>query len=375
MGWTTLSKQDLKPAVAVLFGTRPGAVKMAPLVTALERRNVDYFIVHAGQHYSENMDHQFFQDLRIPIPRYHDKDAKNAVLHGEQTAHMLVFIERALLSERPAMLAVCGDANFNFAGALAARKLNIAVAHVESGLRSNDWRMPEEHNRVMIDHISDLLFCPSRQAVENLKRECVKGEIQLVGNTIVDAVYHAKGACERSKILETFDVLPKQYFLLTAHRQENVDNPETLKELIKLLEKVKQVFNKPIVFPVHPRTTKRLEQHGLAEALSKVAFTCAPVGYLDFLKLLANAAAVMTDSGGIQEEACILRVPCITLRDNTERPETVAIGANVITGMSAPLVIEALIKAENQSSTWNIPYGDGTAADKMSKFIAAAINP
>lgn len=365
MDGKVLQEEDLNDKVAVVVGTRPGIIKMSPLVKELEKKEVANILIHAGQHYSQNLDDTFFTDLKLDSPDYRLEQTKECEYHGEQTAEMLEGIEQILLKERPRVVLVCGDANYNLAGALAARKLGMIVGHVESGLRSEDWRMPEEHNRVIIDHISEHLFAPTEEAKQNAIEDNVKGEIHITGNTIVDAVYENKEiAAEESNILSELGVEPNEFFLVTAHREENVDNKEKLELLIETLEQIHNSYNKETIFSIHPRTVKMLERFGHKERLITIdsLHIIEPVGYLDFLQLEANAFMILTDSGGIQEEACILQVPCVTLRENTERPETVEIGANQIAGVEPNSVLGCIDEMSSVDREWQNPFGDGTAA-------------
>jgi len=352
----------------IVVGTRPGIIKMSPLIDELDRRDVESFTIHAGQHYSYELDGKMFEDLGLDKPKYRLGDVQEKEFHGEQTAAMLEGIERALLEEKPENVLVCGDANFNLAGALAARKLRLTLGHVEAGLRSDDWRMPEEHNRVMIDHISDHLFCPTPQTKQNAVEDNVKGEIYITGNTIVDAVErNVPLAQAQSEIHSELDIHPDEYIVFTAHREENVDDPAVLGDLITVIEDTIHEFDTPVVYPIHPRTEKRLEQFDLKEKIETIEGLrlIDPVGYLDFLQLLSNARLVLTDSGGIQEESCIIGVPCVTLRENTERPETVEIDANTVAGTEPDEVIEKALEMDSREPNWDNPFGDGTTAVKI----------
>jgi UDP-N-acetylglucosamine 2-epimerase (non-hydrolysing) len=352
----------------VVVGTRPGIIKMSPIIAELDTRDVDSFTVHAGQHYSYELDRKMFKDLQLNPPKHRVEGIEETTNHGEQTAAMLEGIEEVLLEERPENVLVCADANFNLAGALAARKLRLNLGHVEAGLRSDDWRMPEEHNRVMIDHISDWLFVPTLEGYENAARDNVKGDIVLTGNTIVDAVQrNIKLAREQSGILDDLGVETGEYVVLTAHREENVDDPDVLEQVLEIIERVSNEFDRPIVYPIHPRTEKRLEQFGLEDDIAAVdgLHLVDPLGYLDFLTLLSGADFVLTDSGGIQEETCILQIPCVTLRENTERPETVDVGANEIAGTDPEDVLAAAREMRDRPREWSNPFGDGDAAEKI----------
>lgn len=352
----------------VVVGTRPGIIKMSPIIAELENHNVESFTIHAGQHYSYELDGKMFEDLQLDKPKHRVEGIEETEHHGEQTARMLEGIEQVLLKERPENVLVCADANFNLAGALAGRKLRLNVGHVEAGLRSDDWRMPEEHNRVMIDHIADWLFVPTEEAQQNAIEDNVKGEVVLTGNTIVDAVQrNLKFAREESMVRDVLGVEAGEYVVFTAHREENVDDPEVLSQLIEIIDRVTTELEEPVVYPIHPRTEKRLEQYGMAEEMKGIQRLqlIDPLGYLDFLQLLSDADVVLTDSGGIQEETCILEVPCVTLRENTERPETVEVGANVIAGTDPDSVLKHAKEIRTRDREWENPFGDGTAAEQI----------
>lgn len=371
----TFQKQELKSVVAVVLGTRPEIIKLGPVIAALRKTRTNFFIIHTGQHYSMKMDGRFFKDLGLPQPRFSNRQfgrLHRGLSHGEQTAEILRFVERILLKERPRCLVVEGDTNTVLGAALVARKLGIIVAHVEAGLRSKDWRMPEEHNRVMTDHISDLLFAPTEAAARNLRREHVRGKIQVVGNTIVDAVLQNRKRAFRQKILNRLKLSrDKGFILCTAHREENVDNRDTVQHFLEVLETVAKQIMLPIAFVIHPRTRNRLEFFGKLGRLERIPGLrlVEPVGYLDFLCLLSSCRLALTDSGGVQEEACILRVPCVTLRENTERPETVKVGANLIAGMNPTLVSRAVATMLRRPRNWKNPFGDGQASKRIVRTL------
>jgi len=325
-----LHSSELKSELAVIIGTRPGIVMFAPIIHQLINENLRHFVVHTGQHYSPNMDDQFFEDLELPAYDYRLDGVAEKKTHGSQTAAMLEGIERILMERRPRMVLVGGDANTNLAGALAARKLLIKVGHVEAGERSYDWRMPEEHNRVMIDHISDYLFITGEKAMANLKAEGIRGKIIQTGNPIVDASQkHLDIARGNSVVLRRYQLEPRKYALMTSHREENVDVKENLQGELQGVSDAATAINLPVLFLAHPRTLKRLNEFKMTEwANSLPGLTITEgVRYLDFLNLIAHAALVFTDSGGVQQEACIHHVPCVTLRDNTEWTETLTHGA------------------------------------------------
>ncbi len=358
--------------VCVVVGTRPGIIKMSPIIKELEFRSSDFFVIHAGQHYSVNMDKVFFQDLRLPDPKYRLDETKNYTLHGEQTAVMLTGIEKILIEERPETVLVCGDANFNLAGALAARKLRLKLGHVEAGLRSYNWKMPEEHNRVIIDHISDYLFTTSQAASDTALGEGVRGEICNVGSTIVDALSGIKEIGEaKSTILHDLKLESNNYFLLTSHREENVDNKEYLEGLLGVIDTLGNEYGQPIVYPIHPRTMKRITQFDLRARIDSIKHLSLtePLGYIDCMYLLANARLVLTDSGGLQQEACIFGVPCVTLRTETEWVETVEVGANIVAGTVPENIITSVKAALAMERNWQSPFGEIGAASRIIDII------
>lgn len=360
-----LQPEDLVQQAAIVVGTRPGIIMLAPVIHEFRQRGLPHFVIHTGQHYSPNMDGQFFAELELAAPDFRLDGVSDKRTHGGQTAVMLEGIENVLMARRPCLLLVGGDANTNLAGALAARKLHISVGHVEAGERSGDWRMPEEHNRVVIDHIADHLFATDAKSVANLEREHVRGEIHLVGNPIVDAsLRHRETAMRRSNALTRFGVEPGRYALLTTHREENVDVAANLRGALEGVAEAARALGLRVLFLVHPRTRKRLAEFDLAGWAGTLPgfVTADAVGYLDFLALLANSCLVFTDSGGVQQEACIHKIPCVTLRDNTEWTETLAIGANRLAGCDPFRIAAAAGAAITAPRRWGMPFGDGAAA-------------
>jgi len=353
--------------IAIVLGTRPEIIKQSPIIRECRAQHLDYFILHTGQHYSYEMDRAFFLDLELPEPKY-NLDVGSGT-HAEQTSRILTGIEHVLMEEQPDIVLVQGDTNTVLAGALAAAKLHIKIGHVEAGLRSFDRTMPEEINRVVADHISDYFFAPTRTARQNLLNEGIEdNKISVTGNTIVDAVFQNMDLSKkRANILDTLGIKPKNYFLVTAHRQENVDSPENLKNIIRGLEAIHQEYSQPVIFPMHPRTRKMVEQFNIP--LSGIT-VIEPIGFLEFLQLEANARLILTDSGGVQEESCILGVPCVTLRNTTERPETIDIGSNMLVGTSPEQIRKGVIKMINQPKHWENPYGDGTASVSIVNSIS-----
>jgi UDP-N-acetylglucosamine 2-epimerase (non-hydrolysing) len=349
--------------VSVILGTRPEIIKMSPIIRFLEGKSHDLFILHTGQHYSYEMERIFFQELELPDADY--KLEVGSGTHGQQTGKMLGGIEEILLQEEPDVALVQGDTNTVLAGALAASKLGIKVGHVEAGLRSFDRSMPEEINRVVTDHLSDYLFPPTATAQQNLIREGISDEkIFVCGNTIVDALFQNIGISEsKLSVLDNFNLQKEGYFLVTAHRQENVDDERRLNDILHGLESLYRQYGLPIIFAAHPRTAKRMAEFNitLPDGIRKIE----PSGYLEFLQLEKYAKLVLTDSGGIQEETCILQVPCVTLRNNTERPETVDVGSNVLVGTDPSKILEGVNAMINRSRDWVNPFGDGKAAEKI----------
>lgn len=368
----TLAEVELKPKLALVIGTRPGIIMFSPIIRALVDKGLDFFTIHSGQHYSYNMDQILFEQLEIPEPSHHLDGVAEKKFHGAQTAAMLAGIEEILIQERPTIVLVGGDANTNLAGALAARKLHIAVGHVEAGERSYDWRMPEEHNRRIIDHISDYLFTTNEKGKQQLLQENVMGKIFVVGNTIVDAAFqNIEFARKKSSVLEKPALKEKEYIVLTTHREENVDNKEILANILKSMEMVHLETGLPIFFPAHPRTLNRLELFNLMESARGIPglIISEALGYLDFLRLLAGSRLVLTDSGGVQQEACILNIPCVTLRENTEWTETLEIGANLLAGVSPSRIVSGVTEMLSKNSTWDIPFGDGNAAQRIAEVV------
>lgn len=357
-------RKDNGMKFCIILGTRPEIIKMSPIIRECEKQGLDYFLIHTGQHYSYEMDKIFFEELKLPQPKYYlDVGSGN---HGAQTGKMLTKIEDVLSKEKPNIVYVQGDTNTVLAGALAASKLHIKIGHVEAGLRSFDRSMPEEINRVIADHISDYLFTPTETGKELLLKEGIpESKIFVTGNTIVDAVNENIKIANNSNVLSQLGLNPQEYMLSTLHRQENVDDKARLSEIFKGLESVSEKYKMPIVLPLHPRTKKMVKEFGLQ--LPQGVQTIEPLGFMEFLKLEANAKLVLTDSGGIQEECCILGVPCVTLRENTERPETVCVGANILAGYKSDSIVDSA-SIMNKNNNWKNPFGDGRAGERIIKL-------
>jgi UDP-N-acetylglucosamine 2-epimerase (non-hydrolysing) len=367
-----LAEKDLTDKICVVVGTRPSIIMFSPIIRELERQKLNYFVIHTGQHYSYNMDRKFFEDLELKEPEYKLDTVKNCHFHGEQTAEMLKGTEKILIKEKPKVVLVGGDANTNLAGGLAARKLHIKLGHVEAGERSGDWRMPEEHNRIMLDHISEYLFVTNEKSKKNLVADNVKGEIFITGNPIVDAAYQNLNlAQQKSKALKDYSLDSQSYFLLTLHREENVDNKENLANVIEGMRLVYNRFGRKIIFFAHPRSQRRMREFGLEKAATAIKGLEIKdaVGYIDFLFLLKQSLLVLTDSGGVQQESCILRVPCVTLRENTEWTETLDMGANMLSGVLPQRISDCVSSMLESNRTWTNPFGDGKTAVKIIRII------
>ena len=355
--------------VVTIIGTRPEIIKMAPVVKALDRlEGIEHVLVHSGQHYDLLMDRIFFQDmeLREPDRQFELKD---------QPPHLQVATTMRQIAEVTKdadLVIVHGDTNTTVAGALLASKQSRRLAHVEAGIRSFDRTMPEEMNRIVADQLSQVLFAPTPVSRENLRKENVTEGVHVVGNSVVDALMQNLPIAEtRSTILRTLGLAPRGYLLLTFHRAENVDSKDRLARALNAFGAAAQETALPVIFPIHPRTTKRLREFGLekrAAALTGLR-RIEPTGYLDMLVLEKNAAVVLTDSGGLQEESCFFRVPCVTLRENTERPESLEVGANVLAGTDPDRVRAAVRHQLDATRSWPNPYGDGTTSRRIAAVV------
>jgi UDP-N-acetylglucosamine 2-epimerase (non-hydrolysing) len=348
-----------------VVGARPNFMKVAPILAQLRKRaGVTQVLVHTGQHYDAKMSDVFFQDLGMPDPDVHLGVGSGS--HAQQTAKVMTEIEPVLERERPDVVVVAGDVNSTVAVALVAAKLGFPVAHVEAGLRSRDWTMPEEINRVVTDRLSDLLFTPSRDGDENLQAEGVEpSRVHFVGNVMIDSLRAALPRARESRIHGRLELAGRHYALATLHRPANVDDPDALARLLSALGRVAAQL--PVVFPIHPRTRARLPAGFEAKDLKLVE----PLGYLDFLALTASARLVMTDSGGIQEETTALGVPCLTLRENTERPITVDVGTNQLVGTDPEKAVAAAREVlAGRGKKGRIPeLWDGRAAERVAEVL------
>ncbi len=349
--------------ICIIIGTRPEIIKMAPLIRACEKMKLDYFILHTGQHYTYEMDRKFFEELELNEPKYNLNVGGQE--YRKQVGMMIREIMDILRKELPDIVFVQGDTNSVLAGALAANKLRIKIGHHEAGLRSHDLTMLEETNRIITDHISDYLFAPTEAALRNLKDEGInEGKMFLTGNTIVDAVeQNLKIADKRVDVLKRLGLGKKGYVVVTAHRAENVDIEKRLRGILEGLVLVQRYLKVPIIFPTHPRTANNIKRFSLSVPDSIRLLD--PMGYLEFLQLEGNARLIITDSGGLQEEACILKIPCVTIRDNTERPETIEAGMNILAGTDPKKILESTKLMLADRKEWTNPFGDGKAGERI----------
>lgn len=354
-----------------VVGARPNFMKIAPIMDAWRSYpSVDARLVHTGQHHSHAMSELFFQELNLPKP-----DVNLGISGGghiSQHARVMTAFEELCLQERPDLVLVVGDVNSTLSCALVASKLNIRVAHVEAGLRSYDRTMPEEINRVLTDSISDYLFVSEESGLINLAREGLDHEgVHFVGNVMIDSLHRSLPRSEKSTLLSDLALEPKSYVTLTMHRPANVDHPETLAQLLDVIERVAE--REQIIFPAHPRTLDRAKAFGLYDRLQNMSGLrqIEPLGYLDFLHLTRHAKLILTDSGGVQEESTALRVPCVTLRESTERPATCLIGTNTLAGTNPERIWRAYEEAiDRDVSEYSIPAKwDGRAAERLTKIL------
>lgn len=348
--------------IGIVVGTRPEIVKMAPVVRACRARRVPHVFIHTGQHYSYDLDGVFFEELKLPKPDHNLGTGSGS--HSQQIAAMVRGLEIVFQTEKPGLVLVEGDTNSVLASALTANKMGIKVGHVEAGLRSRDRGMPEEMNRIVTDHISDLLFAPTEDSRRNLIKEGIPGErIFVTGNTVVDELLLQKSRGLKAVDLFALGVAPRAYVLATVHRPENTENEERLRGIFDGIGGVARALSRPVLMPLHPRTKKKIEVLGWR--LDQGIRVLPPQGYLEFLGIQANASLILTDSGGVQEEACCLSVPCVTLRDSTERPESVAAGANILAGASPRKIVASAKRMIASDGKWKNPFGDGRAGERI----------
>jgi len=357
--------------ILCVVGARPNFMKIAPIMAAFAAQPIATKLVHTGQHYDPAMSDSFFDQLGIPRP---DVNLEvGSASHAVQTADIMRAFEPVLDVEKPRAVLVVGDVNSTIACALVAAKKGVKVIHVEAGLRSQDRTMPEEINRVLTDQISDLLYTTERSALANLLREGIAEErVQFVGNVMIDTL---RAHLERAvPVAKTLGVKPARgHAVVTLHRPSNVDDPATLRRLLETLATIANAVD--VVFPIHPRTRAAAERHGLAGLLAAPGIRLLPPqGYLEMLGLMVEATLVLTDSGGLQEEACILKVPCVTLRDNTERPETVAAQINILAGANPAKILAGARKMMSADKVWVNPFGDGRAAEIILNSLNDKLN-
>jgi UDP-N-acetylglucosamine 2-epimerase (non-hydrolysing) len=355
----------------VILGTRPEIIKCAPIVKECERRDYPCTVVHTGQHYSEELDSVFFEQLDLPEPDY-DLGVGSRP-HGEQTGTLITQIEPIIEDEQPDAVLVQGDTNSTLAGAIAACKLDPTLGHVEAGLRSLDREMPEELNRTLADHAADYLFAPTSESKRLLREEGIpEDRIVVTGNTIVDAVQrHADIATDRSDVLDDHDISSFRYAVLTAHRAENVDDLERFTDILDGVGRFAAEQDLRCIYPVHPRASERIEEFDLD--IPEYVELVDSLAYLDFLRLEDEALVVFTDSGGVQEETCILGTRCVTVRDSTERPETLSVGANQLVGTDSDAIVARANEMLDRPVDWDCPYGDGTAAANIVDAVAGDV--
>lgn len=354
-------KGAVKVKILTVLGARPQFIKSAPVSRELRKIHQEV-IVHTGQHYDVNMSDIFFEELNIPQPDYNLGVGSGS--HGKQTGIMMAKLEDIILSEKPDFVMVYGDTNSTLAGALVASKLHIPVIHIEAGLRSFNKRMPEEINRILTDHVSEYLFCPTDTAVENLRNENIVKNVYNTGDVMYDAVlYNSQLAKERSTILKENGLSEKEYHLITIHRAENTDSRDNMENILKAFSEIED----EMIWPLHPRTKNKLEIYGFDINSIPNLKVIEPVGYIDMLSLEVNAKKIITDSGGVQKEAYFMRVPCVTVREQTEWVETLKEEANILVGTNPKAILEAVHK--QVSPSYKNYFGDGRASEKIVKLI------
>lgn len=357
--------------IIVVAGARPNFMKIAPLVRHLKKiKQIKTLLVHTGQHYDFQMSEVFFQELNIPAPDIHLNVGSGS--HAAQTAHIMTAFEKVIVNEKPDLIVVVGDVNSTVACSIVASKMNVKVAHIEAGLRSFDRTMPEEINRIITDSISDYLFVSEESGLKNLAKEGVsKNKVYYVGNIMIDTLLFSKSKIDSSQILKDIGLAKKSYATLTLHRPSNVDSAFGLSEVYEILTQITK--RTKIVYAIHPRTRKMMESHGFLKKFEGITglMMIDPLGYMDFIKLVKESKFILTDSGGIQEESTVLDIPCLTMRENTERPATVSRGTNVLVGRDKKLILNSVNKIlDGRWKKRTIPrYWDGHAAPRIVNIL------
>ncbi len=355
--------------VISIIGARPQFIKAALISRKLRKNGINEILVHTGQHYDFNMSDIFFKELSLPRPDYNLGVGSGT--HGKQTGKMLIEVEKVLFKEKPDLVLVYGDTNTTLAGALASVKLHIPLAHIEAGLRSYNKNMPEEVNRVLTDHCSDILFAPTDKTVENLKKEGITKGVYKVGDVMFDLALEVKRKVSKKKILSKYNLRPKEFILVTIHRAENTDIKENLENIWNALNDIANSDIK-VFFPVHPRTRKALKNYNLIDRTSKNLIITEPVSYFEMIVLESSAKVIVTDSGGVQKEGYFFRTPCIIPRNETEWVELVEIGWNKVVGNKKENIVKETIKAFNRDTSnkkWIDFYGGGKASERIIEVL------
>jgi len=363
----------MKKKIFIITGARPNFMKIAPLMREFRKhkKRFDILLVHTGQHYDFEMSGAFFKDLNIPKPDIYL--GVGSASHAAQTAEIMIVFEKVVLKEKPNLVVVVGDVNSTLACSLVASKLNVKVAHVEAGLRSFDRAMPEEINRTITDSLSEYLFVSEESGLRNLKREGISSKkVHFVGNIMIDTLLHSMPLVNECNIAKKLDLSRNKYCVMTLHRPSNVDSKESLLEIYDILEVISQQIK--IVYPIHPRTKKMIKKYKLLKKFNdlKALLIIDPLGYIDFIRLVKESKFVLTDSGGIQEETAVLRVPCLTMRKNTERPVTIEKGTNILVGRNKQRILETINKIlqGKQKNARTPKFWDGETAKRIVKVLA-----
>lgn len=357
--------------IILIAGTRPNFMKIAPLLKVFEKEEnkklFDVKLVHTGQHYDQNMSEVFFQELNIRKPDYYLGVGSGS--NAEVDAKVMIELEKILINEKPDFVLVVGDVNSTLAASIVAKKQHFKLVHVESGLRSNNRNMIEELNRIVVDHLSDILFVSEETGIKNLKKEGITKDVYFVGNVMIDSLFNSLEKAKTVNTLERYDLKQNEYVLWTMHRPETVDNKELLQIAMNILKDVQKKIK--VIWPLHPRTKKRLDEFGIEYKFERVIIT-EPLGYLDTINLERNAKCIMTDSGGIQEEASAFNVPCLTTRPETERPITVKQGTNTVVNLDKKKILNKLTQISEgnyDKKECKIPLWDGKASERIVEIL------